>query len=623
MLKPQFVDGGPHWLSTMPEEVHPAFEDFRNFLFLVWSHLGLPEPTKAQYEIAHRLQYGVDSSQKRRAARPHEDLWDTKEPREDIIRCFRSLGKSYITSAYAIWRLMRNPRDEKIMVVSATGSKAKEFVAQTKGILESMKMVSWLLEGTRESGATRRDMADQFDVAGGSLSQSYSVAARGITGQITGSRATLLIADDIEVERNSMTEDARQRIVRVIQNDFVPITKTEHGKGDIIFLGTPQTEESVYNVLVKEMNFKCFTIPVRYPNKEKLKNYEMTNINSGETVDILANYLKVMFDNGEIDHGRPTDTRFGEDELYGIESKGRSAFALQYMLDTSLSDAERYPLKQHDLVVMSTNVLKGPLTVQWGRDNDKDNYITDIPNLGFSGDHMLRPLFIDSDWEPYESKVLFVDPAGRGADETAWAVVAALNGVMYILHVGGHSGDPTEAMTKIAVDAKKYDVNCVEVEPNYGQGMWIAAFQPILSDVWPGGTTVVESEWAKGQKEARIIDTLEPVMTQHRLVLDESLARSEARAEEHKYSLLYQLTHITRDRGSLRHDDRLDALAGAVAYYMRSMEQNVDEAAQAVLETRLDEEIEDFMEWAEGGLAVKSRGKRRAGYRVETHRVDL
>ena len=91
-------------------------------------------------------------------------------------------------------------------------------------------MVSWLLDGTRESGATRRDMADQFDVAGGSLSQSYSVAARGITGQITGSRATLLIADDIEVERNSMTEDARQRIVRVIQNDFVPITKTEHGK---------------------------------------------------------------------------------------------------------------------------------------------------------------------------------------------------------------------------------------------------------------------------------------------------------------------------------------------------------------------------------------------------------
>ena len=617
MLKPLEIDGRPHWETNMPEDVCPAFEDFRNFLFLAWAHLGLPDPTTAQYEIAHRLQHGVDSTdiaQKR---------IDTERPREDIIRCFRSLGKSYITSVYAIWRLMRNPRDEKIMVVSATGSKAKEFVAQTKGILESMPLVQWLLEGPRDNGATRRDMADQFDVSSASLSQSYSVAARGITGQITGSRATLLIADDIEVERNSLTEEARQRIIRIVQNDFVPITKTEHGKGDIIFLGTPQTEESVYNVLVKEMDFDCFTIPVRYPSVDKLGNYLLTNNNSGQEVNILAHYLRKQYEDGELSYGQSTDTRFGDDELIAIESKGRSAFALQYMLDTSLSDAERYPLKTFDLVTMSLSPLKAPLTVQWGRENDKENLIKDIPNLGFSGDHFLRPLFIDSEWEPYESKMLFVDPSGRGADETAWAIVAALNGLMYVLHVGGFTGDPTEAMTQIALDAKKYDVNYIEVEPNYGQGMWIAAFQPILSDIWPGGCTVEESEWAKGQKELRIIDTLEPVMTQHRLVIDETLARRESRAEDHRYSLLYQLTHVTRDRGALRHDDRLDALAGAVAYYQRSMSQSVDEAAQAVLDARMEEEIEDFVEFMRGGALVGQRGVRRAGVRTEVSRVDL
>src|SRR5690606_612620 len=47
------------------------------------------------------------------------------QPREDIIRAFRGLGKSYITAAFVIWRLMRNPRDEKVLVVSATGGKAK------------------------------------------------------------------------------------------------------------------------------------------------------------------------------------------------------------------------------------------------------------------------------------------------------------------------------------------------------------------------------------------------------------------------------------------------------------------------------------------------------------------
>lgn len=615
MLKPLLLEGEPHWVQTFPVEVHGAFEDFRNFLFIAWKHLGLPDPTPAQYQIAHRLQFGVDTSEDKKSIDPYQ-------PREDIIRCFRSLGKSYITSAYAIWRLMRNPRDEKILVVSATGSKAKEFVAQTKGILESMEIVQWLLDGKRESGATRRDMADQFDVAGGSLSQSYSVAARGITGQITGSRATLLVADDIEVERNSLTEEARSRIVRIIQSDFVPITKTEHGKGDIILLGTPQTEESVYNKLVSEMGFRCFTIPVRYPAVDKLKNYIITDTQTGEEVNILAPYLRQMFDEEETSYGQTTDSRFGEQELLKIESKGRASFALQYMLDTSLSDAERYPLKQHDLIVMSCNPLKAPLTVQWGRHNDKNNYVKDIPNLGFSGDHFLRPLFLDSEWEKYESKVLFVDPAGRGADETAWAILGVLNGIMYLLHVGGFAADPAQAMTQIAIDAKKYDVQTIEVEPNFGQGMWVTAFQPILSKVWNGGCTVKESEWAKGQKELRIIDTLEPVMAQHRLVIDEDLARRESRAEDHRFSLLYQLSHVTRDRGSLKHDDRLDALAGAVAHYQRSMGQDVAEAARGVIQQRLDEEMEDFVNWHESGGKLGLRGRSRDGVHTEVWMSD-
>lgn len=612
MLKPLMVDGRPHWEANFPPAVHGAFEDFRNFLFLVWQHLGLPAPTPAQYEIAHRLQYGLDTIEWAELG----DEWDDTLPREDIIRCFRSLGKSYITSAYAIWRLMRNPRDEKIMVVSATGSKSKEFVAQTKGICQSMPLVQWLLEGTRDSGASRRDMAEQFDVAGASLSQSYSVAARGITGQITGSRATLLIADDIEVERNSLTEEARQRIVKIVQSDFVPITKTEHGKGDIIFLGTPQTEESVYNTLVKEMGFNCFTIPVRYPDKDKLKNYLLTNNQNGAEVNILARYLRSQFEDGKISHGQTTDSRFGSEELIGIEAKGKASFALQYMLDTSLSDAERYPLRQSDLVVMACNPVKAPLTVQWGRHNDKHNLIKDIANMGFSGDHFLRPLFMDNEWEKYEAKVLFVDPSGRGADETAWAVVGVLNGLMYVLHVAGFAADPAEAMTRIALDARKYDVQTVEVEPNYGQGMWVTAFQPILSKIWPGGCTVKESEWARGQKEARIIDTMEPVMAQHRLIFDEDMVRRESKVDDHRYSLLYQLTHITRDRGSLRHDDRLDALAGAVAHFQRSMAMDVQDAAKGVLESRMDAEIEDFLEYMEG-RSHGVRGVRRGGERTE------
>lgn len=618
MLLPLMIDGKPHWEYRFPEEVWPAFEEFPVFLALVWDHLGLPDPTKAQLEVAHRLQYGADTAEWENLTED-ERIVLLSEPREDIIRAFRGMGKSYITSAFAIWRLMRNPRDEKILVVSATGNKSKEFVDQTKGILESMPLVQWLLDGPRESGGRRRDMADKFDVSGASLSQSFSVKAAGLTGQITGSRATCLIADDIEIEGNSKTEEARQRILNVVRSDFVPITKTEHGKGDIYFLGTPQTEESVYNVLVVEMSFRCITIPVRYPTPDKLKNYELKT-NDGTYVNILAPYLRTLHDSGELRHGKPTDTRFTEDELIKIESKGRATFALQYMLDTSLSDAERYPLKQFDLVVFASNPAKAPITIQWGRHSDRKNVITDIPNLGFSGDHLLRPLFFDEEWRGYDGSVLFVDPSGRGKDETAWAIVKTLNGMFFLMHVGGFSGDPTEAMERLALDAKRFNVNVIEVEPNYGQGMWVAAFAPILQRVWPGGCTVQESEWAKGQKEVRIIDTLEPVMTQHRLVVSEELLRADSKAEDRNYSLLYQLTHITKDRGCLAHDDRIDAVAGAVAHFQRSMSMDVDQAKKAMMEHEWEEEIQDFLEACNG--PVRRRGVRRGGVRTEVHSVN-
>ena len=592
----------PHWVLNRPEDEWELYESFPVFLRRVWSHLGLPAPTRAQLEVAHRLQYGYDSAE---AELLSEDELSAiyNRHREDIIRAFRGLGKSYITSAYVIWRIARNPRDEKALIVSATTSKAKEFVAQTKGIISSMKELIWLLDGDRELGAVRRDTAEEFDVAGSSLSQSYSVAARGITGQITGSRATLLVADDMEIEKNSKTEEARSRILNSVRSDFVPITKTEHGKGDIIALGTPQTEESVYNVMVVEMGFRCMTIPVRYPSADKRQNYLM--MTEGRTqVDILAPYLSQMRKNEELDDGDPTDTRFGDLELIEIEAKGKSAFALQYMLDTSLSDAERYPLKLHDLVVMSTSSDRAPLTVSWGLDTDRKNLVKDIPNLGFSGDHLLGPLFIDKDWAEYEHKILYVDPAGRGRDETAWVVLGELNGIIYTIDVQGEVGDPNTAMARIAVDCKKHKVREVIVEPNFGQGMWAMAFQPVLEKVFPGQCTVKESEWAKGQKETRIIDTLEPVMTSHRLVINEAVLKQDAKSDDRAYSLMYQMTHITRDRGCLSHDDRLDALAGGVAHFIRSMSMDVNRAREEQLEAERHELIDAFEDALEGGESL-------------------
>jgi hypothetical protein len=599
------VSGEPASPSWYAFPGDPIRSDFRNYLYLVWEHLGLPDPTNAQYEMAYFLQhgyFGFIELPSGRIVKRYDEEWDDvsaeeqaqgrplDEPREtyrsDILEGFRGIGKSYISAAFCTWLFLRDPINEKILIVSASGPKAKEFVAQAKSLIMTMDILAHLRPGAPGWTSTSRDQIDRFDVAGHSISQSPSLKAAGITGQITGSRATRIFPDDIEIPDNSKTEEARESLLRLV-NEFDAIILPGSGT-QITFLGTPQTEESIYNRLIRERGFNAFVWPARYPKIDKRPTYIHTR-DSGDRHDTLAPALRALDAHPELSM-RPTDPmRFGEVQLAAREAKGRSWFALQYMLDTTLSDAERYPLKQFDLIVMSTNFMKAPLTVQWGKDSDKKNVRSDIPNVGFSGDYLIGPLFVDKEWREYTAKTLFVDPSGRGKDETAWAVVAELHGMLYVLKVGGHAGDVNTAMEKIAMDAKAYNVSNILVEPNYGGVIWISAFSPVLARVGKGWSCAVdEAEWSQTQKEVRIIDTLEPVMNQHRLVVDESVAKDQ--------TFIYQLTHVSREKGSLTHDDRLDAVAGAVASLAASLMIDSAQSRKEKLDEELDAQLEDFIE---------------------------
>lgn len=593
---------GSPWWYEYPDD--PIRSDFRNLVFLVWEHLGLPEPTPAQYDIATFVQHGwaaygvyLDSEGNEIPGVGFE--WYGDEPvepsrenvkrmalpspqgREDVLEAFRGIGKSYITSTYVLWRLLRDPYNEKCLIVSASGSKSKEFVSMTKTLLQTMDLFEHLRP--RED---QRDTAYAFDVNGASISQSPSLKAAGITGQITGSRATLIVADDIEVTDNSRTEEARLRILHKT-NEFSAIKVT--GGADVICLGTPQSEESIYNKLIKEQGYLGWIMPARYPHGDKRASYKQQMAN-GKSWDCLAPRARKVDADPRV-AWLPTDPeRFNEAELSNRETKGRAYFALQFMLDTSLSDAERYPLKLRDLIVMAINPFKAPAIVQWGHDSNGKNRRHDLENYGFSGDHWLGPLFVDHEWATFEQSVLAVDPSGRGKDETAWAVVKVLHGMLFVVESGGFAGDMGEGMMHIALAAKAHNVNEIIVEPNYAGAVWIAAFQPVLASVWPpkkpgdtAGCSVIESVWSKGQKEVRIADTLEPVMNLHRMVVDERVAQDEV--------LMYQLTHLTRERGCLQHDDRVDALALAVSHLQNSLMISVDDAAKAMKDAEEDEVI--------------------------------
>jgi len=542
-------------------------EDFRNFLYVVWKFLGLPDPTPIQYEIAYYLQHGGNRK---------------------MIEAFRGIGKSWITSAYVLWVLRYIDHNYKFEVVSASKSRADDFAAFTKRLIAEMPELE-CLKPRPDKG--HRDSMIAFDVGLCKPAHAPSVKSVGIFGQLTGSRANEIVADDIEVPNNSATQDMRDKLEKAA-TEFEAIIVPG---GKITYLGTPQSEESIYNKLPSK-GYQVQIWPSRIPRPEKLSCY---NGHLADSITIRAE---------KEEYGQPTDPlRFDDKDLLEREaSYGRSGFALQFMLDTSLSDAERYPLKLSDLIVTSVNQDLAPIVIQYA--SSPELQIKEVQNIGFTGDKLFRPLYVDKTWVPYEGSIMAIDPSGRGTDETTYAVVKHLGGTLYVTACGGLKGGyDDETLIKLASIAKDHKVNYVLVESNFGDGMFTKILTPILARYH---RCAIEEVRHNIQKEKRIIDTLEPVLNRHRLVIDVDVIKRDVRdalATEGSlpYSLMYQLTHITKDRGALKHDDRIDVLAMAVAYWVDAMARDEVLSKGDYEQQLLDQDLQDFMD----GVLFRDRGQ--------------
>jgi hypothetical protein len=542
----------------MTPELPEQLKDFRNFLFIVWKHLNLPEPTPIQYDIADYIQ---------------------NSPKRAIVEAFRGVGKSYITAAFVVHQLLLDPQ-KKFMVVSASKARADDFSTFTQRLILEIPLCQHLIadEGQRWSKIA-------FDVRPAKASGSASVKSVGITGQLTGSRADIIIADDIEVPNNSMTQMMREKLSESVK-EFDAVLKPN---GKIIYLGTPQCEMSLYNALT-ERGYEMRVWTARYPALETIEKAYGRR---------LAPKLYSDIENAkESLTGHPTDPqRFNEQDLMERElSYGRTGFALQFMLDTSLSDKDRYPLKLSDLMIMSCDVEKAPEKPLYGIMKP----LKELPNVGLAGDKFYAPEDILGSYVDYTGSVLVIDPSGRGSDETAYAVVKMLNGYLYVPDCGGLEGGYSEETLKgLATLAKNHKVNMVLIESNFGDGMFTELIKPVLKKIYPVSTEEVRHS---KQKELRIIDTLEPVMNQHRLIIDPKVIQKDYDSVQHlppekaqKYMLVYQLTRITKQRGALAHDDRLDALAMGVAYWVEQMAADVDMEMQQRKEQILMEELDKFV----------------------------
>jgi hypothetical protein len=208
---------------------------------------------------------------------------------------------------------------------------------------------------------------------------------------------------------------------------------------------------------------------------------------------------------------------------------------------------------------------------------------------------------LQGEWGPYTETICSVDPSGRGTDETAAAFISQRNGFLYLHEMRAYrDGYSDNTLLDILRGCKKFNVTKLVIETNFGDGIVAELFKKHLQQTKQA--IDVEEVRANVRKEDRIIDALEPVLNQHRLIVDRSVvewdfnSNKDAAPEDRLlYMLFYQMSRMCREKGAVKHDDRLDCLAQGVKYFTDAM-------SISAYETVKVRRQEDFLDQLESWL---------------------
>ena len=543
------------WRWEELRKLQEHYVDFRDFYADCSEELLGFTPSAMQYDIAQYVALG---------------------PLYSMVQAQRGQAKTTITGCYAVWCLIHDPT-LRVLILSAGSKMAKQISTWCIQIINTMDCLEVLRCDKSHPGA--RASVEAYDVHWmlKGADKSPSIACLGITAAMQGYRADLLVADDIESSKNSLTELMREQL-RHLTLDFTSI----NSKGKILYLGTPQTTDSIYNGLPSR-GFVVRIWPGRYPTAEEEEVY-------GE---YLAPYVRIRLEadrnlqsGGGLlgDQGQPTDPDMMDEAVLTKKQldQGKAYFNLQFMLNTDLMDADRYPLKLNHLMFYDFDNDECPGKFIWS--NSPDNRLTFPASSVLPKERVFQPARADDEYFFYTTRLMSVDPAGGGqnGDETGVSIIYECNGNLIAKHVtgvpGGTSPDKFNQILKII---KKYDVNKILVEKNYGNGAYTEALKGAMN--LNNIVCSVEEVWSAGQKELRIIDALEPVIGSHKLLLDRRILTHDIESTQKypvekrsSYQLIFQMARITRSRDALIHDDRLESLSQGVTYLLSRISINAD-----------------------------------------------
>lgn len=516
--------------------------------------------------------------------------WLQHGPKRSVTLGFRGQGKTYKVCAYVGWRLMRDPK-LWVLMVSASESSAKSSLHLMRNWMSGKDPVPFLAHLSPRKSQGERSGALEFDVSGAD-GRNASVTACGITGQLPSRRAHLIVADDVETNENSKTIEMRAALRdRISELSSIVVTG-----GEIHHLMTPHAVETVALDLTKVSGFEARSWPARYPSKE-----EQANIIN------LSPMLKDKMESGQATEGHPTcPIRFHDAELNRRRAElnlGRSKWDMQFMLQVKGQLGSAYPLKLRELSAMNLDADRAPDYVVWGtRSSNLSTAIEEIPSVGLDGDCFYAPMKVSDAYSLYSRKVMYIDPSGKGPDETAWAIGGELNGNIFVLKVGAYGGSDDrfghgdENIAKIVADAKRYRVHQIVIETNYGGEMLKQVLRPHINRaaIKPGDkrmpegwNCMIEDVHNVDRKERRIIATLEILFNQHRIIFDHDVAMD--------LKLQEQIVNLRDLSGCLDQDDRIDALAGMVQRFRDYM----DKDDRFTEEDKRDRAFDEALEWVE------------------------
>lgn len=542
-----------------------TLHDFREFADLGMQYLGF-QISDMQTDIADYMQHG---------------------PKKRMVQAQRGEAKSTLAALYAVWCLVQD-QSYRILIVSGGEQQASDVALLIIRIIEQWHLFCWLRPDKARGDRTSFENYDvHCDLK--PVDKSASVSCVGVTANLQGKRADLLIPDDVETTKNSLTQTMRDTLL-ALTKDFSSICTHGH----TLYLGTPQTKDSIYKTLPAR-GFDVRIWPGRYPTNEELQRY-LPNTLAPMILEAIEADPSLQHGGGlDGTRGKPADPiRYTEEALLEKELDwGPEGFNLQYMLDTTLSDAMRTKIKLSDIIVGTWDAMAAPEVIQYSSEPRTLRKAEGVMQL--QGERMHYAAGTSTNFIPYAHKVMCVDPAGNGGDEVSFAAGGACSSYIHILALGGLTGGTSaeniRTIVNMCLDLECYDI---KIEKNMGHGtvesLFIAEIEKMCTEkLIPTGINIgVEGFYSTGQKERRIIDTVSPVSRRHRLVVLESAIEMDIEyANKHPLnkrtvaSGLYQLANITYDRGSLAMDDRADSVQAVVMHLTSMIGMDDEKAAKA------------------------------------------